>query len=196
MGNIKLIVGLANPGIKYELTRHNVGSWYIKLLAKKYKQILKPKKNFFGYIGKINLYGGSIYLLIPKIYMNFNGKAVLSLVNFYHIQPEKILVVHDELNLIPGKAKIKFGGTNNGHNGLKDIQEKLGNNANFYRLRIGIGHPGNKNKVVQFLLNKPKIHEKKLINTTIKEAIFCTEILLDQGINKAITRLHNFKAFY
>ncbi|WMY95671.1 MAG: aminoacyl-tRNA hydrolase [Arsenophonus sp.] len=196
MSDIKLIVGLANPGVKYELTRHNVGSWYIKLLAQKYKQILKLKNHFFGYIGKINLYGEFIYLLIPRIYMNFNGKAVLSLVNFYHIQPEKILVVHDELNLVPGRAKIKFGGTNNGHNGLKDIQEKLGNNANFYRLRIGIGHPGDKNKVIQFLLNKPKIHEQKLINITIKEAIFCTELLLDQGIHKAVTRLHNFKAFY
>ncbi|WP_348666138.1 aminoacyl-tRNA hydrolase [Arsenophonus symbiont of Ornithomya chloropus] len=193
--NIKLIVGLANPGIKYELTRHNVGSWYIKLLAQKYKQILKLKSNFFGCIGKINLYGNSIYLFIPKIYMNFNGKAVLSLVNFYHIPPEKILVVHDELNLIPGKAKIKFGGTNNGHNGLKDIQEKLGHNSNFYRLRIGIGHPGDKHKVIQFLLNKPTIQEQKLINITIKEAIFCTEILLNQGMHKAINRLHSFKAF-
>ncbi|WMY95170.1 MAG: aminoacyl-tRNA hydrolase [Arsenophonus sp.] len=196
MNNIKLIVGLANPGIKYELTRHNVGSWYIKLLAKKYKQILKLNNNFFGYTGKINLYGDPIYLLIPTTYMNINGKAVLSLVKSYHIQPEKILIVHDELNLIPGQAKIKFGGTNNGHNGLNDIQEKLGNNPNFYRLRIGIGHPGDKKKVIQFLLNPPTIQEQKLINITIHEAIFCTEILLFQGMHQAINRLHNFKAFY
>ncbi|MFP3029212.1 MAG: aminoacyl-tRNA hydrolase [Arsenophonus sp.] len=194
MSNIKLIVGLANPDSEYALTRHNAGAWYVKLLAKQHNQLLKNESKFFAYTTTINLADNDIRLLIPTTYMNLSGKSVLALANFYHIKPAEILVAHDELDLIPGSAKIKLGGSNGGHNGLKNIQNKLGNNPNFYRLRIGIGHPGDKNKVVSFVLNKPTIQEQKLIDDTIYEAIRCTPILLNEGVNKAVTQLHAFKA--
>ncbi|WGL99522.1 aminoacyl-tRNA hydrolase [Arsenophonus sp. aPb] len=192
--NIKLIVGLANPGAEYALTRHNVGAWYVELLAKHHNQLLKEESKFFGYTARINLADNDVRLLIPTTYMNLSGKSVLALANFYRIKPAEILVAHDELDLMPGTAKIKLGGSNGGHNGLKDIQNKLGNDPNFYRLRIGIGHPGDKNKVVGFVLSKPTLAEQKLIDDTIDEAIGCTPILLNEGVHKAVNRLHAFKA--
>ena len=194
VSNIKLIVGLANPGAEYALTRHNAGAWYVELLAKHYNQLLKEESKFFGYTARINLAENDVRLLIPTTYMNLSGKSVLALASFYRIKPAEILVAHDELDLMPGTAKIKLGGSNGGHNGLKDIQNKLGNDPNFYRLRIGIGHPGDKNKVVGFVLSKPTLTEQKLINDTIDEAIGCTPILLNEGVNKAVNRLHAFKA--
>ncbi|MGP1931296.1 MAG: aminoacyl-tRNA hydrolase [Arsenophonus sp. ET-DL12-MAG3] len=194
MNKIKLIVGLANPGFTYTLSRHNIGALYIKLLAKQHNKLLKKENKFFGNTVKIKLANNDVHLLIPTTYINFSGKSVLALSNFYCINPTEILVVHDELDLIPGVAKIKFGGSNNGHNGLKDIQNKLGNNSNFYRLRIGIGHPGDKNKVVDFVLSNPTFNEQKLINNIMLEAIRCTLILFEEGINKAINQLHTFKS--
>ncbi|MGP1931690.1 MAG: aminoacyl-tRNA hydrolase, partial [Arsenophonus sp. ET-DL12-MAG3] len=133
MNYIKLIVGLGNPDFKYMLTRHNVGASYVKLLAKKHNKSFKKENKFFGYTTKINLENNDVCLLIPTTYINLSGKSVLTLTNFYQIKPNEILVAHDELDLIPGIAKIKFGGSNNGHNGIKDIQNKLGNNPDFYR---------------------------------------------------------------
>ncbi|BGI51150.1 MAG: aminoacyl-tRNA hydrolase [Arsenophonus endosymbiont of Ceratovacuna japonica] len=192
ISNIKLIVGLANPGFKYSLTRHNIGSWYVKLLAKKYKKLLKEESKFFGYTTTINLENNNIYLLIPTTYINLSGKSVLALSSFYRIKIDEILVAHDELDLMPGIVKIKLGGNNSGHNGIKDIQSKLGNHSNFYRLRIGIGHPGDKNKVIDFLLNKPTVLEQKLIINSINKAIYYTPIILNENINKAINLLHTF----
>ncbi|MFP3013455.1 MAG: aminoacyl-tRNA hydrolase [Arsenophonus sp. NC-QC1-MAG3] len=191
---IKLIVGLANPDSEYILTRHNAGAWYVELLAKQCNQLLKKENKFFGYTTSVNLANNDIRLLIPTTYMNLSGKSVLALASYYSIKPSEILVSHDELDLMPGSAKIKLGGNNGGHNGLKDIQNKLGNNPNFYRLRIGIGHPGNKNKVASFVLNKPSLQEQKLIDDTINEAIRCTSILLNEGVDKAVNQLHTFKA--
>ncbi|MGP1947617.1 MAG: aminoacyl-tRNA hydrolase [Arsenophonus sp. NC-PG7-MAG3] len=191
---IKLIVGLANPDSEYILTRHNAGAWYVELLAKQCNQLLKKENKFFGYTTSVNLASNDIRLLIPTTYMNLSGKSVLALASFYSIKPSEILVSHDELDLMPGSAKIKLGGNNSGHNGLKDIQNKLGNNPNFYRLRIGIGHPGDKNKVASFVLNKPTLQEQKLIDDTINEAIRCTSILLNEGFDKAVNQLHTFKA--
>ncbi|SBT81943.1 Peptidyl-tRNA hydrolase [secondary endosymbiont of Trabutina mannipara] len=176
---IKLIVGLANPGTKYVATRHNYGSFYIKLLANRYLQTLKENSKFYGYTCKIPILGNNIYLLIPNTFMNLSGKAVAAIANFYHISPEEILVAHDELNMLPGNVKIKINGGHNGHNGLKDIIAHLGGNQ-FYRLRIGIGHPGNKNEVVYFVLNKPPTEEQKLINSAIDEAVRCTDIIINK----------------
>ena len=127
-------------------------------------------------------------------FMNLSGKAVLAMANFYRIEPNEILVAHDELDLPPGVAKIKLGGGNGGHNGLKDIQNKFGNNPNFYRLRIGIGHPGDKNKVVGFVLGKPPAGEQKMIDEAIDESLRCTEMLMKDGLEKTVQRLHSFKA--
>ncbi|CDG17695.1 aminoacyl-tRNA hydrolase [Xenorhabdus doucetiae] len=194
MSNIKLIVGLANPGAEYAQTRHNAGAWFVDLLAQRYHQSLKEESKFFGLTARININGQDIRLLVPTTFMNLSGKSVLALAGFYRIQPDEILVVHDELDLPPGVAKMKLGGSNGGHNGLKDIQNKLGNNPNFHRLRIGIGHPGDKNKVVGFVLGKPLACEQKLIDDAIDEALRCTDILIKDGMSKAINRLHAFKA--
>nr|WP_218056624.1 aminoacyl-tRNA hydrolase [Gilliamella apicola] len=194
MTTIKLIVGLANPGNEYAATRHNAGAWFVDLLAERNNQPLKNEPKFFGYSSRINLSGHDVRLLVPTTFMNLSGKAVQAMATFYQIRPEEILVAHDELDLTPGIAKLKFGGSHGGHNGLKDIASKLGNNLNFYRLRIGIGHPGDKNKVVGYVLNKPSKSEQELIDKAIDESISCTDILLSQGIDAAMNRLHAFKA--
>nr|WP_202961725.1 aminoacyl-tRNA hydrolase [Gilliamella apicola] len=194
MTTIKLIVGLANPGNEYAATRHNAGAWFVDQLAERYHQSLKNEPKFFGYSSRITLSGQDVRLLVPTTFMNLSGKAVQAMATFYQIKPEEILVAHDELDVNPGIAKFKFGGSHGGHNGLKDIASKLGNNLNFYRLRIGIGHPGDKNKVVGFVLNKPSKSEQDLIDKAIDESVCCTEILLSDGIEAAMNRLHAFKA--
>lgn len=192
--SIKLIVGLANPGAEYAATRHNAGAWYVDLLAERHNQSLKEEAKFFGYTARINLAGEDVRLLVPTTFMNLSGKAVSAMATFFRIAPDEILVAHDELDLPPGVAKFKLGGGHGGHNGLKDIINKLGNNPNFHRLRVGIGHPGDKNKVVGFVLGKPPVNEQKLIDEAVDEATRCTEVWLKEGLAKATNRLHAFKA--
>ena len=194
MSSIKLIVGLANPGAEYAQTRHNAGAWYVDLLARRHNVSLKEESKFFGYTGRLTLAGQDVRLLVPTTFMNLSGKAVAAMATFYRLNPDEILVAHDELDIPPGVAKVKLGGGNGGHNGLKDIQSKLGNNPNFYRLRIGIGHPGDKNKVVGFVLGKPPASEQQLIDSAIDESLRCTEILMKEGLERAVQRLHGFKA--
>ncbi|EKM0370594.1 aminoacyl-tRNA hydrolase [Cronobacter turicensis] len=191
---IKLIVGLANPGAEYAATRHNAGAWYVDLLANRFRAPLKEEAKFFSYTSRININGNDVRLLVPTTFMNLSGKAVAAMATFYRITPDEILVAHDELDLPPGVAKFKLGGGHGGHNGLKDIISKLGNNPNFHRLRLGIGHPGDKNKVVGFVLGKPPVSEQKLIDDAVDEAARCTEIWLQDGLTKATNRLHSFKA--
>ena len=192
--SIKLIVGLANPGAEYAATRHNAGAWYVDLLAERHNQSLKEEAKFFGYTARINLAGEDVRLLVPTTFMNLSGKAVSAMATFFRIAPDEILVAHDELDLPPGVAKFKLGGGHGGHNGLKDIINKLGNNPDFHRLRVGIGHPGDKNKVVGFVLGKPPASEQKLIDDAVDEAARCTEVWLKEGLTKATNRLHAFKA--
>ncbi|AKA37062.1 aminoacyl-tRNA hydrolase [Yersinia ruckeri] len=194
MSSIKLIVGLANPGAEYAQTRHNAGAWFVDRLAESNNQSLKEESKFYGYTARLNLAGQDVRLLVPSTFMNLSGKAVSAMASFYRILPEEILVAHDELDIPPGVAKLKLGGGNGGHNGLKDIQCQLGNNPNFYRLRIGIGHPGDKSKVTGFVLGKPPASEQALIDETIDEAIRCTDVLLKEDVTKAMNRLHSFKA--
>lgn len=191
---IKLIVGLANPGAEYAATRHNAGAWYVDLLAERLRAPLREEPKFYGFNSRINLAGADVRLLVPTTFMNLSGKAVAAMATFYRINPDEILVAHDELDLPPGVAKFKLGGGHGGHNGLKDIISKLGNNPNFHRLRVGIGHPGDKNKVVGFVLGKPPVSEQKLIDEAVDEAARCTEIWLQDGLTKATNRLHAFKA--
>lgn len=192
MSTIKLIVGLANPGVEYVATRHNAGAWYIGLLAEQNHQTLKNEPKFYGYTAQMNLYDQNVRLLVPSTFMNLSGKSVSSLASFYQIKSEEILVAHDEVNLMPGYAKLKFGGSHGGHNGLKDIINKL-NNANFYRLRIGIGHPGDKHKVIGYVLGKPTKNEQQRIDSVINKAIDCTAILMKKDMQAAMNQLHAFK---
>lgn len=190
---IKLIVGLANPGAEYAATRHNAGAWFVDLLAERLRAPLREEAKFFGYTSRVTLGGEDVRLLVPTTFMNLSGKAVAAMASFSALIRTKFWWP-DELDLPPGVAKFKLGGGHGGHNGLKDIISKLGNNPNFHRLRIGIGHPGDKNKVVGFVLGKPPVSEQKLIDEAIDEAARCTEMWFTDGLTKATNRLHAFKA--
>ena len=192
--NIRLLVGLANPGLEYARTRHNAGAWVVEELARVHNINLREDTKYFGRTGRITTDGHDLRLLIPSTYMNLSGKSVAALAKFFQILPEEILVAHDELDLPPGVAKFKKGGGHGGHNGLRDIISKMGNNKEFYRLRVGIGHPGDKSKVTGFVLGKAPAKEQENINAAVDEAVRCMDMLLKDGLNKAQNRLHSFKA--
>ncbi|GGI72364.1 aminoacyl-tRNA hydrolase [Shewanella gelidii] len=194
MADIKLIVGLANPGSDYARTRHNAGEWYVQELARICNVSLAPESKYFGLTARATLHGKDVRLLIPTTFMNLSGKSVAALANFFRILPEEILVAHDELDMEPGVAKFKLGGGHGGHNGLKDIIAKMANNKGFYRLRIGIGHPGDKNRVSGYVLGKAPQAEQERIEAAVDEAVRSTEILFKQDMSKAMHRLHSFKA--
>ncbi len=189
MNQIKLIVGLGNPGIKYEQTRHNVGFVFIDALCQKYGLSLKQNKKFYGSAEKVNLHGHSVWLLKPETFMNLSGKAVAALANFYKISNDEILVVYDELDLPAGSAKLKKGGGHGGHNGLRDIIAMTGNNG-FYRLRLGIDHPGHKSQVVSWVLNRASSDDEISIGRAIDKSIDIVEDFLDGNFEKAMKDLH------
>ena len=193
MSEIKLIVGLGNPGEKYADTRHNAGEWLIERLARRFNVSLNPENKFFGKTARTLLNGKEVRLLVPTTFMNLSGKAVGALASFYRIKPEEILVIHDELDLPPGTAKLKQGGGHGGHNGLKDIVAQLGNNNNFYRLRIGIGHPGHRDLVAGYVLNKPSPADRDALEKVLDEATDCVEIIFKDAMIKATNRLNSFK---
>ena len=193
MSEIKLIVGLGNPGDKYTDTRHNAGEWLIERLARRFNISLNPESKFFGKTARTLVNGKEVRLLIPTTFMNLSGKAVGALASFYRIKPEEILVIHDELDLPPGTAKLKQGGGHGGHNGLKDIVAQLGNNNNFYRLRIGIGHPGHRDLVAGYVLNKPSPVDRDALEKVLDEATDCVEMIFKDGMVKATNRLNSFK---
>ncbi|MFZ7174079.1 aminoacyl-tRNA hydrolase [[Pasteurella] aerogenes] len=194
MSEIKLIVGLGNPGEKYAQTRHNAGEWLLERLARQFNLNFKEESKFFGKTARALINGNEVRFLIPTTFMNLSGKAVSAMATFYRISPEQILIVHDELDLPPGVAKIKLGGGHGGHNGLRDSIAQLANNKNFYRLRIGIGHPGDKNLVAAYVLGRPSPSDGQLIDKALDEATVCVEVLLKDGITKATNRLNSFKA--
>ncbi|HHF6403127.1 TPA: aminoacyl-tRNA hydrolase [Haemophilus influenzae] len=193
MSEIKLIVGLGNPGEKYADTRHNAGEWLIERLARRFNISLNPESKFFGKTARTLVNGKEVRLLVPTTFMNLSGKAVGALASFYRIKPEEILVIHDELDLPPGTVKLKQGGGHGGHNGLKDIVAQLGNNNNFYRLRIGIGHPGHRDLVAGYVLNKPSPADRNALEKVLDEATDCVEMIFKDGMIKATNRLNSFK---
>jgi len=191
---IKLIVGLGNPGSEYRGTRHNAGADFIEELARTNGGSLRAEARFFGLAGQLTLSGHDLRLLIPTTFMNRSGKAVAAMATFYKIAPDQILVAHDELDIPPGSARFKRGGGHGGHNGLRDIIPALGNNNDFYRLRIGIGHPGHASRVTGYVLGAPSAEDRLRIDASISEAIGALPLLLDGDETKAMTRLHSFSA--
>lgn len=176
MPAIRLIVGLGNPGIDYADTRHNAGFWFLDQLAQREKVFFHEEKKFQGEVARVRLAGQDIWLLKPTTFMNRSGQAVVALALYYKILPEEILVVHDELDLMPGCMKLKKGGGNAGHNGLKDITEKL-STPNFWRLRLGTGHPrslGMAQPVADFVLHAPSSEHKEMIQECIAAALKTT----------------------
>lgn len=191
---IQLIVGLANPGAEYARTRHNAGAWFIETLCQEFKASLQHEAKFHGIAGKFTLSGKSCRVLIPSTYMNRSGLAVVSMALFYKILPEHILIVHDELDLPPGEARLKQGGGHGGHNGLRDIIAHL-NSPDFYRLRLGIGHPGpgQKDKVADYVLHAPGKEEELAIHHAIADAMTVLPEIFDGKIQQAMSKLHSEK---
>jgi PTH1 family peptidyl-tRNA hydrolase len=190
---IKLIAGLGNPGPEYTKTRHNAGVWFVEELAQRNNISLRPEKKYSGLYGKGLIGNELVHLLIPTTFMNLSGQAVAPLANFFRISVDNILIAHDELDMLPGSVKIKQGGGHGGHNGLKDIIARMANNREFYRLRIGIGHPGHRDKVTGHVLGKAPQNEQSLIEQAIDEATRCFELWPIDGLKSAQQRLHAFK---
>lgn len=186
---IKFIVGLKNPGSQYAQTRHNAGAWFIDEFAKNNNLSFKLEKKFHLECAEFSIAGERIFFAKPICYMNESGLAVASFAKFYQIKPEEILVAHDELDLPPGVARLKKGGGNGGHNGLKDIFARLGS-AEFYRLRIGIGHPGHRDKVVGFVLQNPRLEEKIEIDRSIDRALDVMPDVFKGDLAAAMQKLH------
>lgn len=190
---VKLIVGLGNPGPEYAHTRHNAGADFVAALADKLNEPLAMTPKFFGLSGRATIAGHDLRLLIPTTFMNRSGQAVAAMAQFFKIPPEAILVAHDELDLPPGVARLKLGGGHGGHNGLRDTIAQLGNNKNFARLRLGIGHPGDAKQVINYVLKKASPDDQQKLETCIEQALKAVPDLAAGEWNKAMKALHTFK---
>ena len=188
MSGIKLLVGLGNPGDKYTATRHNAGFWFIDAIAAQTNSKLAIDAKMFGITGKLNP-NPDVWLLMPTTFMNASGKAVAALANYYKILPSEILVVHDELDLPTDSAKLKFGGGHGGHNGLRDIHAALGT-ADYWRLRLGIDHPGDKNEVINYVLKAPTKAENDALQASIHTAAGVVDLLIKGEFESAMLKLH------
>ena len=186
---IRLFVGLGNPGPEYEATRHNAGFWWVDGLAAQLGVRLASERAYHGLLARANTERGPVWLLEPMTYMNRSGQSVAALARFFKINPAEILVVHDELDVPPGQAKIKFGGGSGGHNGLKDIHAQLGT-PEFWRLRLGIGHPGVKAEVVDYVLRKPAPEHREAIEATITRTLEAQGDLMVGEMERATMKIH------
>lgn len=196
---IKLIVGLGNPGAEYAATRHNAGFWLVDQLARIGNVTLRNETRFHGHAARANLWGHEVWLLQPQTFMNRSGLATVALARFYKVMPDEILVVHDELDLPPGAVKLKLGGGSGGHNGLKDIAAHL-TSQQFWRLRLGIGHPRNllpsgsassgQHDVANFVLKAPRKEEQEQIDRAIDQSLDALPDLIAGNAEKAMMRLH------
>jgi len=189
MASIRLVVGLGNPGAEYEETRHNAGFWFVDRLAGEGGVSLRLETKFHGVLGRLRQGDQECWLLKPSTFMNLSGRAVLAVAHFYKILPNEILVAHDELDLEPGMVKLKFAGGHAGHNGLKDIAAQLGV-PDFWRLRLGIGHPGNRGQVKDYVLHRPGKEERAAIDETIDQALKVWPKVLNGQQEAAMLALH------
>ncbi len=190
---ISLIVGLGNPGTQYEQTRHNAGFWFVEAVARRYGGSFKSENKFHGEACKVLAEGKELWLLKPMTFMNKSGQAIAALARFYKIEPENILVAHDELDLPPGAVRLKQGGGHGGHNGLRDTIAQLGGSRDFYRLRIGIGHPGHSSQVTGYVLGKAPADEQRLLGQAIDETMDILPLVLHGEYPKAMNQLHSKK---
>jgi PTH1 family peptidyl-tRNA hydrolase len=190
---LDLIVGLGNPGPKYQLTRHNAGFWFADLLARAHGGSFSQDKKLRGETCEISLAGHRIRLLKPLTYMNLSGDSVAAAVNYYKLEPEHVLVAYDEIDLPPGRAKLKFDGGHAGHNGIRSIVEHIG--TAFWRLRIGVGHPGpgRRDEVVNHVLARAASEEEEQIVATIADAVDLVPVFLEEGAERVTNRLHSRK---
>lgn len=194
---MKLIIGLGNPGKKYEATRHNAGFWWVERVARAAGAGFRREARFPGEVAKLALPGGDVWLLKPGTYMNESGRAVAALAGFYQIEPEEMLIAHDELDLVPGSVKLKFSGGLSGHNGLKDTASRLGTH-DFWRLRIGIGHPRDsavtEQEVIDYVLHAPRAEERKAIDEALARALEVWPLIAAHDLQNAMLILHTKKS--
>jgi PTH1 family peptidyl-tRNA hydrolase len=186
---IRLLVGLGNPGPEYEHTRHNAGFWWLEAAARQLGASLVAERTYHGLAARVQRRGHTVWLLEPMTYMNLSGKSVAALARFYKIEPAQILVAHDELDLQPGQMKLKQGGSAAGHNGLKDIHAHFGT-ADFWRLRLGIGHPGVKTEVANYVLKKPSREHRDAIDKCIEQSLESLDLLLAGEMERAMMKIH------
>lgn len=186
---IKLIVGLQNPGAAYAQTRHNAGGWFAQRLAHHYNASFKLEKKLYCELADLELNDVTCKLILPTTFMNHSGRPVQAITQFYKIKPEEILVAHDELDLDTGRIKLKTGGGHGGHNGLRDIIAQLGGNG-FHRLRVGIGHPGHKDLVTDFVLSKPSTTDRQQILTAIDKAIDIIPMVIRGDMANAMNKIN------
>jgi PTH1 family peptidyl-tRNA hydrolase len=189
---IKLFVGLGNPGPEYQATRHNAGFWWLDSIARELKVHLVMDKGYHGLVARTFVHGQSIWLLAPQTFMNQSGKSVATLARFFKIAPQEILVAHDELDIVPGQVKLKLGGSHAGHNGLRDIHAQLGT-GDYWRLRLGVGHPGIKSEVIDWVLKKPSPDHRIAIEQSIDRSLKALESLLEGDMEKATLLIHTHK---
>lgn len=190
--DIRLIAGLGNPGSQYEGTRHNAGFWFIDELVRRYGGELKPEAKFFGAVGKVVINNRPVYLCKPAKFMNESGQSVAPLARFYKIEPAQLMVVHDELDLPPGHARIKSGGGHGGHNGLRDIGARYGS-PDYWRVRIGIGHPGHKSAVSGYVLKKAPAADQRLMDEAIDLVADQIDRIVGGDLNEAMKAVHSHK---
>ena len=190
---IKLFVGLGNPGPEYEATRHNAGFWWIDALSREFNAPLSFDKNYFGQLARTTLNGQTVWLLKPLTFMNLSGKSVAALARFFKLEPSQILVAHDEMDIVPGQVKLKFGGSHAGHNGLRDIHAQLGT-PDYWRLRIGVGHPGVKSEVISWVLKKPSAEHRTALEDAIARCLKAVPELLGGEVEKATMLIHTSQA--
>lgn len=189
---IRLIAGLGNPGPEYEQTRHNAGFWWVDEAARLLGTSLQMERSHFGLVGRANVGGQSVWLVEPQTFMNRSGQAVASVARFFKIAPQEVLVVHDELDLPPGEAKLKKGGGHAGHNGLRDIHSQLGS-PDCWRLRLGIGHPGNRLEVANWVLKKPSPDDRIAIAQAMDRSLKALSLLIEGEMDKATALIHTSK---
>ena len=193
MAGLRLIVGLGNPGLEHARTRHNAGFWFIDALAQQAGARFVLDSKLFGETAKAEVAGQSVWLLKPATFMNLSGKALTAALRFWKIEPEQMLVAHDELDLPPGTARLKFDGGHGGQNGLRDTMRLLGH-GKFHRLRVGIGHPGHKDKVTPWVLGRPGAADEALILRAIDDALGALPLAVQGNFPDAMTRLHTPRA--
>ncbi|MGM0633919.1 MAG: aminoacyl-tRNA hydrolase [Pseudomonadota bacterium] len=171
---VKLIVGLGNPGPKYQGHRHNTGQWYADAVCRAWHGEWRPESRFAGEMARVNIDGNDVRLLFPTTFMNRSGQSVGAVCRYFNIEPENLLVAYDEIDYPAGTTRFRFGGGHGGHNGIRDIIQALGGQRDFYRLRIGVGHPGHKSMVANYVLTEPSRSESQVIRATIDEAVRVT----------------------
>ena len=185
---IRIIAGLGNPEDKYERTLHNAGFWFVDALARKHGGLFRYEKKFDAEICKVRIAGSEVWLVKPQSYMNHSGQPVRAVLDYYRLNPRRMLVAHDEIDLPPGTVRLKQGGGHGGHNGIRDVMAHCG--QDFMRLRIGVGHPGEKDKVTGYVLKRASADIEAAVERNIDEALDAMPVIIEDGLNAAMKKLH------